>query len=504
MRSIFIIILFLLSTNLIGQFTYFNQRYNEDYFSGGLSVIEDTPGYVIAGVSGEVSGSYVFRRIVLTRIDHEGNQVWWKTYGEDYHDYWAGACRGCIRTSDGGFAISGAINDSIRQLGLLIKFDQNGDSLWSKIYGDTISPGYTATIYYLCTQLADDGYILVGLVYVASDDNDILVTRTDSVGNVLWSRTYGELHWWELGYSIAQLPEGEFLIGVHRNHSGPGYYIDAGLLKIDSLGNLRWIKYYGGSYDDGVARVDLAQDGNYLVGSVYAEVQTNQDYPEHKVWLFKTDTAGNVLWQRKFGGVPFTGWCSTVEELSDESIVLSGSGVFFDSQGSYGWILKTQPDGDSIWMRRYTYYPFQMNYLYNMEHVSDNGLVLTGFVLGEPEWEQSMWVHKLDSNGCDTAGCDPTVGIIQLGPEPENDEIVIYPNPASDRINIRLPEGSNTNHREKKIEFFSVFGIKVKEMEIPPVLEYSINIQDLPGGIYLLNIRENGKLIFAGKLMITR
>ena len=106
-----------------GQFTYFNNRFNNDNWSLGLSILESESDYVIAGCSGVESNGYIFRRIVLSAIDHQGNQIWWKTYGEDFHNYYAGLMRGCINTSDGGYTISGSIQDSTGNIGLLIKFD---------------------------------------------------------------------------------------------------------------------------------------------------------------------------------------------------------------------------------------------------------------------------------------------------------------------------------------------------------------------------------------------
>ncbi len=415
--TLLIFILIIESFSLRSQFTYFNNRYNNDIWSSALTILETDSGYTICGVGGQESNGYIFHRIVITSIDQGGNQKWWKSYGEEYHEYYAGLIRSCIKTSDGGYAVSGSITDSIRDVGLLMKFNQNGDSLWSKIYGDTVSTEYTGTFYYVCQQLPDNGYILCGLYYVGSYDWDVLLTRTDSLGNVIWSNTYGEVNRYEVGYSIAQLPQGDLLIGLNKHSYGNGYSSDPGLLKVDSLGNKLWLKYYGGDYKDGQAQVLLSQDGTYLVGSVYAVNQTNPYYAEHKAWIFKTDTSGNVLWERLYGDVVFDGWCSSINELEDASIVISGTGGFYGIMGLYGWILKTLQNGDSVWMRRhYSYYPTFDNLVYDTRITSDNGIISTGMTLGDPEWEQSIWVQKLDSIGCDSAGCDTTVGIIQINP----------------------------------------------------------------------------------------
>jgi hypothetical protein len=471
-----------------------------------LTILEINAGYVISGVSGVVSNDYIFNRIVLTAIDDEGNQLWWKTYGEDFHNYYAGFMRGCIRTSDGGFAISGNIRDSIRSVGLLIKFDENGDSLWSRIYGDTVSIDYTSTIFTVCEQLPDKGYLITGTIWVSGDDQDILLIRTDSLGNIEWSHSYGQLHWLDGGYSIAQLPEGNFLIGLDKEKVGNNTLMDPGLLKIDSLGNQIWIKYYGGIYDDGYSQVILSQDGNYLVGSTYAVSQPHPDYPDHKVWIFKTDTAGNILWERKYSDTTFLGWCSTIEELGNGDIIVSGTGGFADGFGDYGWILKTKQNGDSLWMRRYSYYPTFENYLNDLRITSDNGIIITGMAWGDPDWEQSIWVQKLDSIGCDSSGCDTTVGIIQLNPKLLGSQsITIYPNPASDWIHIVSKANNLFWHSEQYAEIFNVIGEKVGEFKMLMISgSHDYNVANLPQGLYFMFIKERQRVVYTGKFLIAR
>lgn len=510
MKQLFIINIFIvISISLHGQFTYFNNRYNNDIWSSALTILETDSGYTICGVGGQESNGFIFHRIVLTSIDQLGNQKWWKSYGEDYHEYYAGLMRSCIKTSDGGYAVSGSITDSIRDVGLLMKFNQNGDSLWSKIYGDTVSTEYTGTFYYVCQQLPDNGYILCGLYYVDSYDWDVLLTRTDSLGNVIWSNTYGDLNRYEVGYSIAQLPQGDLLIGLNKQSYGNNYSSDPGLLKVDSLGNKLWMKYYGGDYNDGQAQVLLSQDGNYLVGSVYAVNQTNPYYPEHKAWIFKTDTSGNVLWERLYGDLVFFGWCSSINELEDASIVISGTGAFSGIMGSYGWILKTLQNGDSIWMRRYySYYPTFDNNIYDTRITSDNGIINTGMTLGDPDWEQSIWVQKLDSIGCDSVRCDTTVGVSEEHGGMEawgHGSLKIWPNPASDWIHIVSRASNLSWHSERYAEIYNIIGEKVGEFKMPMIYgSNDYNVSNLPEGLYLLVIKERQNVVYTRKFLIAR
>ena len=118
-RILLIAVLFAAAITLQSQFTYFNNRYNNDEWSVGWSILENETGYVVCGVSGEESQGYVFKRIVLTGMDAAGNQQWWKIYGEDFHNYYSGNTRGCSKTSDGGYVLGGTIEDSIRSVAML-------------------------------------------------------------------------------------------------------------------------------------------------------------------------------------------------------------------------------------------------------------------------------------------------------------------------------------------------------------------------------------------------
>jgi hypothetical protein len=354
--------------------------------------------------------------------------------------------------------------------------------------------------------LPDLGYLITGSQYVSGDDGDIIVIRTDSLGNSIWERTYGVLHWIEGGWSITQLPEGKFLIGIGRQNINILNSMDPGLLKIDSFGNPIWIKYYGSIFDDSGSATALSQDGNYLIGSAFAIGEPAPGLPQMKVWIFKTDTTGDIIWERKYGDKVFAGGCLTIDELNDGSVLASGLGAFEDFNGFEGWIIKTKQNGDSIWMRRYNYYPADINWLYDLTFTSDNGIIFTGMVFSPTDWEQSIWVQKLDSIGCDSVRCDTTVGVHENFWNPSTlSNILIYPNPASEWIHILFRENRPNWFSDREMEIVNVFGEKVIEEKIPHWTGTNdFNISKLSQGIYLLVIRDRQKIVYTGKFLIAR
>ena len=88
----------------------------------------------------------------------------------------------------------------------------------------------------------------------------------------------------------------------------------------------------------------------------------------------------------------------------------------------------------------YTQYPGNLNLLLDVDLAPDGGYIATGEVGAHPPNDlQKIWVLKVDSLGCDTAGCDPTVGVAEeeMGRGGDGERLVVYPNPGSDQIHVR-------------------------------------------------------------------
>jgi hypothetical protein len=75
---------------------------------------------------------------------------------------------------------------------------------------------------------------------------------------------------------------------------------------------------------------------------------------------------------------------------------------------------------------------------------------------------------------------------------PDNVQFTVYPNPASDKINIELKQAG----KEKFVTLFGLMGNIVTSMKIPAELEeFSIPVAGLDTGLYFLGIQLNGEII---------
>jgi hypothetical protein len=81
---------------------------------------------------------------------------------------------------------------------------------------------------------------------------------------------------------------------------------DGWLIKTDSAGNLIWEKTYGGSDSEGFSRIIPTSDNNfYLLGISWSSDGdiSNDPYPDSPdYWIVKIDSSGNILWNKILGG----------------------------------------------------------------------------------------------------------------------------------------------------------------------------------------------------------
>jgi len=208
-----------------------------------------------------------------------------RTYGGSSNDHGYDA----RQTADGGYIIVGSTS-SFGAGGAdvyLIKTDSLGDTLWTRAYGDSSSERGRCV-----RQTSDGGYIIAGRTRsFGAGDWDIYVIKTDSAGDTLWTRTYGGIRT-EFGFAVMQTLDGGYIIVGETASFGAGM-ADVYIVKTDAAGDTLWTRTYGGAGDDKCYSIDHAWGGGYVFGG---HSQSPNPY-QHDFFLLRTDTLGNSVWR---------------------------------------------------------------------------------------------------------------------------------------------------------------------------------------------------------------
>lgn len=168
-----------------------------------------------------------------------------------------------LRTNENGYVMAGSTTGSGagEKDAYLIKTDSSGNLLWSKTYG-----GEQIDEFIRCKPTKDSGYIAIGNTFsYCYDRGAILIVKLDKDGNVLWNQAI-DLGSPTLnggrGTDIIETAEGNYaFIGVGMTQNAITYLV-TGVLS-DS-GELGWMKKYArnGAYRE---KNSLLEDNNTLV-----------------------------------------------------------------------------------------------------------------------------------------------------------------------------------------------------------------------------------------------
>ena len=141
-------------------------------------------------------------------------------------------------------------------------------------------------------QTSDGGFIIAGTTHSFDfgGNGDVWVIKTDANGNELWNTSFGG-GYLDTGRNIQQTVDGGFIImGTTMSYgAGDG---DVWLIKTDSLGNELWNSTFGGSkWDEGKSVRQTADHGYFITGDYTDPVRGDLE-----VYMIKTDEYGIEEW----------------------------------------------------------------------------------------------------------------------------------------------------------------------------------------------------------------
>lgn len=291
-------------------------------------------------------------------------QTWTKTFGGSSDD----AGFSVAQTKDSGYIVTGytssfgAGNKDV----YLVKTNEDGNCLFLKTFGGTDDE-----VGYSVSQTTDYGYIITGYAKsFGAGDADIYLVKTDSLGNPLWMQIYGGDKE-DIGYSVIQSTDGGYVITGSTKSYGTGG-LDVYLIKTDSIGDTLWTKTFGGIANDAGRSVIQAVDGGYVISGWITYY--GGDYQE--IYLIKTDSAGDTVWTRNFGGLN-NDVAYSVKQTTDGGYTIAGWTTSYGPDRENIYIIKTDSNGDSLWANNFG--GNKNDYGQSTVETSDSGFVVAGY-----------------------------------------------------------------------------------------------------------------------------
>ena len=290
------------------------------------------------------------------------------------------------QTSDGGYIM---LNYDLKEIPpyymTLIKTNADGDTLWTRIYANYF--GYSVI------QTNDGGYIISG----TNQDSTIgrahvCLIKTNSSGDTLWTKCYGSINNVAgfYGYSVKQTNDNGYIV-VGASDSADYGLPDVLLIKTNSIGDTIWTKTYGGSNNDFAVSVELTSDGGYIITG------GTSSFGNGRVYLIKTNSMGDILWTKHYGSSG--GWDAgySVKQTSDDGYIIAG--IY---NQIYYYLIKTNSIGDTLWTKTYFCEVFNVNdsedEAYNVQKTSEGGYIISGSIYNS-SGDSYIGLIKTDSTG---------------------------------------------------------------------------------------------------------
>ncbi|MFN8165824.1 MAG: hypothetical protein U0X76_06530 [Bacteroidia bacterium] len=409
-----------------------------------------------------------------------------------------------IHTDDGGYAILGtaSVDDgqvqgthNFRQDFWIVKTNVSGIVQWTKCIGGNDFE-YPSKI----IQTHDHGFVVVGStdshdgdVTVAYGNDDVLVAKLDSTGNLLWTKTLGG-QGYDYGETVLENADHSLLVGASVNTLQTPFYpcslggSDVVLYKLDSIGNLISTRCYGGSGDDGIGNLIALDNGRYCFAGGTNSLDGDVSHPpanhDESVWLVVLDSSGNILWDNCYT-TQYACGAFDVRQTSDHGFILAGeaqvSCYFYED----AILLKVDSLGNE--QSRLCLGGYDYDRFYSITPLSDSTFVAIGFT------------ESVDGDITLNYGLSDIFTVEFTFPYLSNSVQDMQPNSLSIS---KTPSGIKLFFRESTLnkvsgDIYDVSGRKLSHFNIsdsPDEVSYSIPFTASPG-VYVVSLKtQNGEM----------
>lgn len=425
--------------------------------------------------------------------------------------------RGAYQIPGGGYVLGGnGIWETSLDL-LLVKFDLNGDSIWSLGIGTTnmnenifsfdilpdgryLTAGAShhldpkgqimvlsadgATQYIRnfggdedefamdALMLEDSSIVFTGMQDNESTDMDITLSITDKFGNPQVETAY-----------VENEPQGSFCL----EPAFDGGYVVVGqenvtpdrgmILKYDSNGVMTSLSHIDSDGDVDLRCVRQLPDSSYIITGFIRDINTTLS----DLFLSKRDKNLVEIWSTTLGDADKSEMGMSIAVVPDGGFVVGGQRQTAPSDESDLWALRFDENGDMLWTK--TVGTAYSDALSTIALSEDGGYIMCGSTMeGATSYKTDMLVIKL--------GPETITALEEWSSEPQQaGKLSNFPNPFNSTTTIKYQLDNSDN---VQLSIYNSLGEKVctlvKKWQDAGPHTFSFNGENLPGGIYYIEL----------------
>ncbi|HRH68457.1 MAG TPA: hypothetical protein PLB89_03015 [Flavobacteriales bacterium] len=343
------------------------------------------------------------------------------------------------------------------------------------------------------------GFLVVGSIdsTLQGQGTRALLSRIDPQGELIRATDYGSPDQLFAGVGAEPyLEDGAVIFGYRL---APGIDDMNFLIRVNGVGEELWRRFMGSEAGASYGSVKVSPDGNIVTWCRYDE-DGEDNYWE--TVLCKWDPDGGLIWQKRANHGYQTSTFD-MEVLDDGTFIAT---VTVDEKGL---LCKYSADGDSLWTRTHTVFSnTAYHILWDVEPTSDGGFVACGEVIQSGEDPQpglaTIWMIKTDALGCVVPGCQ-NVGVQEYVLD-LTEQLQLSPNPASDKVQVRLPLPEQITWRGAvQAVVQDARGAEVLRMPLTTsqdLIAGDLDVSGLCAGTYHVHVVGNNRWLAGGKVVV--
>ncbi len=276
------------------------------------------------------------------------------------------------------------------EVGVITRADTSGAIIWTVGVGSATG----SVNFYRVIETTDGHLVVTGLASVGGQDA-VLMCKLTSSGNLIWSRVVKTPQSDEM-MGLIETSQGHYLFcGLTNDATGIGGS-DFAVVKTDTAGNVIWKKRYGGSGSDRLNTVVEHNNSYYFLGWSPTGGIGNND-----AILMKTDTAGTVDWVYGYGNLQADRFFNMLFVSETSSLICAGYTDYSDSvtNNRNTVLMSVDLNGNLNWARSYGSTGTDGHWPTGLARNDDEGYYVLSSTNTFGPGNYSLYLTKTDSQG---------------------------------------------------------------------------------------------------------